>query len=254
MSNAVLGGVGVAARYETHRSQLMTLYVTRQGQQFNTGGDLQLCDISLISASVELVGEPGTGNHGIVSGIEGGGAGETTYNNTINALPINDAGITSVVFGIAGENRVLRKTHLNHGHLNISIPGLTEAGHQFKQDSAQPGNQIKLMVPTDLGLLRNRSVSWPPQPIELPNVILQQRINVNCSFAGTWPESMKVARFTEDWADSNEGIIVKRNIDNTVRYYPNDDEGQSSIQLCQVPSNCINSIKLVFKIDPQTVL
>ena len=246
MSNAVLGPAGVAGRYQTHRSQLMTLWVTRQGQQFVTSGDLQLCDVELINASVELVGEPGIGNVGITSGAT------TPHNGTVNLLhAVNDAGVVSTVYGISSENRVLNKTHLNHRYLNVSIVGMTQ-GHQFRQDSSQAGNNIQLLVPTDYGLIQYRDESWPAQPLMLENVHLQQNLRVECVFAGTWPNAKKVARFTEDWADTAGG--TKRYADGTVRYFVNGDEGQASTQECQVPANCINAVKLVFKVSPRTEL
>lgn len=248
MSNPVLDPLGVAQRYQTHRSQLMTLWVTKQGQEFVTSGDLQLCDIELINASVELVGEPGIGNVGIQTGAT------TPHKGTMNLLhAVNDAGTTSTVYGISAENRILTKTHLNHGHVNVTIEGMTQ-GHQFRKDVSQGGNDIDLMIPTDLGLGLHRNVDWPRTPLMLENVHLQQRIRINCFFAGTWPARERYARFTEDWADSTAVSGTKRNSNGTVRYFVNDDEGQSSAQECQVPANCIDSLKLVFKVTPRTKL
>lgn len=248
MSNAVLGPTGVAGRYQTHRSQLMTLWVTRQGQEFVTSGDLQLCDVELINATVSLVGEPGIGNVGTVTGPIT--PHKTTFNQ-INA--VNNAGVTSTVYGITGENRVLSKTHLDHGYLNITIEGMTQ-GHQFRKDVSQGGNDISLLVPTDNGVLMHREKTWPANPLTLENVHLQQNLKVHCAFAGLWPLTKRIARFTEDWADADDGSTVKRNADGTVRYFTNDDEGQASAQKCQVPSNCIDSLKLLFKISPRTEL
>ena len=247
MSNALLGPAGVAGRYKTHRSQLMTLWVTRQGQQFVTSGDLQLCDVELINATVELVGEPGLGNAGVI-------ASETTpFNSTVNLLhAVNDAGAVSLVYGILGENRVLSKTHLNHQHLNVSITGMTQ-GHQFRQDQLHTDNSLQVLVPTDFGLVHQRNQNWPSTPIMLENVHLQQNLRVECTFAGNWPAPKRVARFTEDWADTAGG--TKRNTDGTVRYFIGDVEGQSAATVeCQVPANCINAVKLVFKVCPRTEL
>jgi len=246
MSNPVLNPSAVADRYKTHRSQIMTLWVTRQGQNFVTSGDLQLCDVELIQGHVELVGEPAIGNFGNTSGPT------DPHKSTINKLhAVNNAGTTSIVYGIEGENRVLEKTHIHHGHVNINITGMTQ-GHQFRSDVSQGGNQSHIMVPTDMGLGTTRTHEWPATPIKLENVHLQQNLQIHATFAGNWPELQRVARFTEDWADTTGG--TKRNVDGTVRYFVNDDEGQASVQECQVPSNCINSMKLVFRITPRTVL
>ena len=246
MSNPVLGPAGIVGRYRTHRKQLMTLYVTRQGQDFVTSGDLQLCDVKLINASVELVGEPGIGNFGNSSGPT------TPHNSTVNKLhAINDAGTTSTVYGIASENRVISKTHLTHRELNISITGMTQ-GHHFRQDQAHLDNNVELMIPTDYGIMEHRNPAWPAHPIQLENVHLQQNLKVHAVFAGNWPANKRIARFVEDWALTTGG--TKKNADGTIRYFVNDDEGQSSSQECQVPANCINAIKLVFEVTPQSEL
>lgn len=263
MSNPVLGPEGVVQRYQTHRTQLMTLYVTRQRQVFETSADLQLSDIELINASVELVGEPGIGNTGVVSGgydVAGASAKEDNrmYNSTFNMLhAVNDAGTTSTVYNEALENRILTKTHLHHGHVNVFIEGMHEP-HQFRRDAFHAGNQLSLTIPTDLGLAQARlsNQTWPPTPILVEQVKLEQRLRVNTQFLGTWPEPKRLARFVEDWADSTavKASVTTRNSDGTVRYFVNDDEGQASTQECQVPANCINVMKLTFKVMPRTTL
>lgn len=248
MSNPVLTPGGVAQRYQTHQSKLMTLWVTRQGQQFVTSGDLQLSDVELVSAAVELVGEPGIGNFGTVP------SDAAPHRSTFNKLhSVNNAGATSTVYGISSGNRVLQKVQLNHGYLNINLEGMTQQ-HQFRTDNSQLGNDLQLLVPTDLGIALNRNVDWPPNPLLLENIELQQQVKVNCFFAGTSPANSRIARFVEDWADSTQVAGTKRNVDGSVRYFVNDDEGQASIQECQVPSNCIEYIKLVFKVIPRTAL
>jgi len=248
MSNAVLNPMGVAQRYQTHRSKLMTLWVTRQGQEFVTSGDLQFSDVELVNASVELVGEPGIGNVGHVA------SATTPHRATMNLLhAVNEVGVTSKVNGIEGGNRVLQKVNINHGHLNITIEGMMQ-GDQFRSDAQQEGNNLQIVVPTDLGLSRNRITTWPVTPLLMEKVELQQQIKVHCHFAGTSPANNRVGRFVEDWADSPQASTVKRNTSGLVRYFVNNDEGQSSSQECQVPSNCIEHVKLVFKVIPRTDL
>jgi len=230
----------------------MTLWVTRQGQSFVTSGDLQLCDVELVNASVELVGEPGKGNVGSVSGYVAGDSSVEPYNGTMNLLhAVNDAGTTSTVYQIEGENRIQSKTHINHGLLNINIVGMTQ-GTQFRKDVSVGGNNLELLVPTDNGLITQRFAAWPSTPLLLENVHLQQNLRVECTFAGTWPQSKRIARFVEDWADTPGG--TKRNTDGTVRYFVGDDEGQSSTAECQVPANCVQFVKLIFKVSPRVEL
>lgn len=246
MSNAVLTPSAIQHRYKTYNTQLMTLWVTRQGQEFVTSGDLQLCDVELMNSTVALVGEPGIGNVGSVTGAI------TPHKATYNQIhAINDAGVTSTVYGITGENRVLSKTHLDHGQCSINIIGMVQ-GHQFRRDVSQPGNDMRLTMPTDNGILMHREKTWPSTPILMEGVKLQQSLRVETMFMGTWPVNKRIARFTEDWADTPGG--TKRNADGTVRYFVNDDEGQSSTQECQVPSNCIDHIRLCFKITTRVDL
>lgn len=247
MSNPVLSPEGVTQRYQTHQSKLMTLWVTQQGQQFVTSGDLQLCDIELVSASVELVGEPGIGNIGNVS------SATKPHRVTLNQLhAVNGAGATSIVNRITGGNRILQRHEINHGYLNIEIEGMTQQ-HQFRTDISQKGNDLQLLVPTDLGLAQNRNVDWPPNRLLLENISLQQAVKVNCYFSGTAPSNLRIARFVKDWADS-PNVANGRNTDGTVRYFVNNDEGQASTQQCQVPSNCVEFLKLVFKVIPRSTL
>jgi hypothetical protein len=243
MSHQVLGPNGLLGRTETHRSQLMTLWVTRQNQEFITSGDLQLSDVELINATVELVGEPGVGNVGNTS---------TLHKSTINSLnAINDVGQTSSVYGVDLPNLISQKTHINHGHVSVGLQGMTQ-GHQFRQDAIHLDNRIELAIPTDLGLIKSRDTlaSWPPTPIMLEAVKLEQRIRVSTVFFGNGAEARRIARFVEDWADATSS----RNTDGTVQWFAGDDEGQSSAVNCQVPANCIVGMKLVFNIKPRTTL
>ena len=255
MSNALLGPTGIAGRTETHRSQLMTLWVTRQNQQFLTGNDLQLCDVRLLNATAELVGERGNWNQG-----------DTTidYKATVNTLQVNRADVTSTVYGEPLGNSIHTRSELNHGHINISIEGMMET-HQFKQDPSQVGNQLHLVVPTDLGLINNRIINWPPTPLLLERVKLEQRLTVHSEFLGLGPPNKRIGRFVQDWADSFEAGVIKRNEDGSVRYFlgdnelipdpvPAEDDPVQLLHQCQVPSNCIEAIKLVFEIQPRTIL
>lgn len=243
MSHTVLGPNGLIGRTQTHRSQLMTLWVTRQNQEFITTGDMQLADIDLVNATVELVGEPGDGNVGVTT------TEHKTSMNSANA--INDVGATSSVYGLDLPNLISQKTHLNHGHVNVGVEGMT-ALHQFRQDALHCDNHIAFAIPTDLGLLSSRSAlaSWPPMPLTLEAVKMEQRITVNTAFFGNGPASVKTARFVEDWADATGS----RNQDQTVTWFGSNDEGQSSSETCLVPANCIVGMKLVFNIRPRTTL
>lgn len=249
-------------RYETHHEKLMTLFITRQDQEFVVSNDLELVDIELIRSSVELVGEPGwDANSGTGQGhvqgaydVSGTDASEVspTYMTTINELyALNKTG-TSTVYNITSNNGVIHTTHLNHGWANIEIQGMTQ-GRQFMQDERYQENQLSFVVPTDHGLLSVRTAqqNGPPQPLKLENVKLQQRIKVHIDFAGTWPREKRIARFVEDFADTNTSTY--RNADGTVQYYE-DDSGGDAIGPCQIPANMINCVLLQFKVKPRTLV
>ena len=243
MSHSVLGPNGLAGRTQTHRSQLMTLWVTRQNQEFIISGDLQLADVDLINATVELVGEPGIGNVGNTS---------VEHKSTINSLNgINDVGQKSIVYGQELPNLISQKTHLNHGNVSVGITGMT-SGYQFKQDLRYLDNQVELSIPTDLGLIKSRDAlsCWPANPITMEAVHLEQRLRVNTTFFGNGPVTTRVARFLEDWSDA----VGNRNPDGVVQWFAGGDEGQSSAAECIVPANCIVGMKLVFNIRPRTTL
>lgn len=243
MSHSVLGPNGLEGRTQTHRSQLMTLWVTKQNQEFITSGDLQLADIDLINATVQLVGDPGVGNVGNTA---------TTHKSQMNELnAINEVGTTSSVYGLESPNLISQKTHINHGHVSVGIQGMTQA-HQFRQDAVHLDNRIELAIPTDLGLLsaQHALANWPNTPLTMEAVKLEQRIRVNTLFFGNGAAPTRVARFVEDWADATSN----RNTDGTVTWFTNNDEGQASAQECIVPANCIVGMKLVFNVRPRTTL
>lgn len=263
MANPVLDSQAVLNRFQTHRSQLTTFIVERQNQEFVITNDKHLVDVKLLSATVELVGEPGFGNTGVVTGgydVAGASTKEDfrMHNGTINALhAVNDAGTTSTVYNTALENRIVTKTSLHHGHVNVAIQGMTRQ-HQFQQDYAYPNNNAFLVLPTNLGLANSGIVQhYPPSPISIDNVKLEQRLRFSTQFVGNLPDDKRIARFVEDWADSPSVIgsgVTTRNSDGTVRYFVGDSEGQASAAECQIPANCINFMKLVFEITPRTAL
>lgn len=244
-------------RYETHRERPLTLYVTRQNQQFDIGSDLQLCDVHLVRSSVELVGEPGwapgrqIGAGHVVGAYDTLGADKSlqapTYGGTVNELyAINKT--TSVFEGQTFQNGIEHKSSLNHGWVDVHIEGLTDSVH-FMRDDSKSDNQLEFCLPTDSGLLSARTAqqNGPPQDVMLERVKLQQRIRVRTSYVGTAPLQKRVARFVEDFADSNPSTY--RDAEGFVKYFD-----ESGLGPCQLPANLISCMILQFKVKPRTQL
>lgn len=247
-------------RYETHHERLMTLYVTRQNQEFIVSGDQELVDIEIIRSSIELVGEPGyasasgsnagTGHtHGAYDSAAATSKSQNpNYMSTMNTLYAMNTTNSSKVYGSTLPNAVVHQTHLNHGWVNVDIQGMME-NRQFMQDETYQGNQLSVVLPTDSGLLpvRTAQQNGPPHSMLLENVKMQQRIRVSLDFAGTWPKEKRRARFVEDFADTDPATY--RNADGTVKYYVAGALGD-----CQIPANMINCAIIQFKIKPRSVL
>lgn len=237
-------------RYETHHKKVMTLYVTRQNQQFVVANDITLCDLQLIRSSVELVGEPGVsiGNAGLATGASQIGFGYThglaaSYGSTINTLYAVNKGVVA--------NAVQHKTSINHGWMNIEIEGMSQA-RNFMRDDRQMDNELSIVVPTDSGLMAVRAAQQggPPHPIMLENVKLNQNINIACQFAGSGSKQSRTARFVEDFADADPATY--RSADGTVKYY--DDSGVGADTACQIPSNLVNCMILQFQMTPRSTV
>lgn len=244
-------------RYETHHEKLMSLYVTRQDQEFVVASDLQLVDINLVRSSVELVGEPGWAGAGQVGKGMTTGVHDTLgasvdlqkpgYGCSINELYAMNTS-TSTTNGLEFSNGVQHKASLNHGWVNVGIRGMTD-NTNFLQDDRSSDNQLQLMLPTDSGLLHARTAqqSGPPTPFMLENVKLQAKIRVHVDFAGTAPQQERVARFVEDFADANPSTY--RQADGKVKYYTGSAPGP-----CQIPANLINCMVLQFKVKPRSTI
>lgn len=238
-------------RYETHHKKVMTLYVTRQNQQFVVANDITLCDLELIRSSVELVGEPGVsvGDAGLVAGTSQIAFGNTqgdvagAYGATVNALYDLNKGVV--------ENAVQHKTRINHGWMNIEIEGMSQA-RNFMRDDRQVDNELSLVVPTDSGIISIRAAqqNGPPHPLILENIKLEQNIRIACQFAGSGSKQSRTARFVEDFADENP--LTYRSTDGTVKYY--DDSGGPANGNCQIPSNLVNCMILQFQMTPRSTV
>jgi len=245
----------IIRRYETHHHKMMTLVVTRQNQKFTPTSDLSLVDLELVNATVELVGEPGIGGVGIVGG---GYDGQNTsneekfamYNNSLNLIhAVNNEGQTSKVLNNTQPNKIVMRPDIHHGWCDVTISGMTQNRH-FLQDDSVNNNDVSLLVPTDLGLLVNRTkTTVNPQMLE--NVKMEQTLTVTTRFVGTGDIPKRTARFTEDFADTAPATY--RNADGTVKYY-DAAEGQSSTAACHIPANCINMMILQFKVSPRSTV
>lgn len=247
-------------RYETHHKKLLTLYVTRQDQQFVVAEDITLCDLHLVRSSVELVGEPGFAGsaqigHGHVQGAYAPDATAGTldvqmpnYLTTVNQLYAMNFSGSSTVRGSTGINAVVHKTSLNHGWMNIEIDGMSQ-NRNFMRDYRLDDNELSIVVPTDCGLLpvRMAQQSGPPHPIILENIKLEQTIRIKSQFAGNASKQSRTARFVEDFADTDAATY--RSDDGTVKYFT-----EAGIGPCQIPANMVNCMILQFQMTPRSTV
>jgi len=237
-------------RYETHHKKILTLYVTRQSQQFVVSNDITLCNLELIRSSVELVGEPGVSGGFAAIGTFGNQIGQghvhggavTSYGETVNALYALNQNPT---------NGIQHKTSINHGWMNIEIEGMSQ-GRNFMRDTRQDDNELSIVVPTDNGLLTLRAAQQlgPPTPIMLENIKLEQTITIRSQFAGNSSKQTRTARFAEDFADTDAATF--RSTDGTVKYY--DDSNGANDAECQIPANIVNSMILQFQMTPRSIV
>lgn len=244
-------------RYETHHKKTMTLYVTRQNQQFVIANDITLCDLKLMRTSIELVGEPGLSNG--FAGIAGNGGTIPKLSNQIGYG--STQGVTAATYCEALNLRKLNKSetnavqhhsHLNHGWMNIEIEGMSQA-RNFMRDDRQLDNELSLVVPTDSGLISVRSAQQqgPVNPIVLENIKLEQNIRIASQFAGSAAKQVRTARFVEDWADLNP--TTYRLANGLVKYY-NDTNGDDEDTQCQIPANLVNCMILQFEMTPRSTI
>lgn len=259
MSHAVLpSGSQIGQRYETHREKPLQFYVTRQNQEFNVNLNLTFCDVELTRASVQLVGDPGLSNWGVVNQgifLDDMAVPQPTltpmYGNSINNRDL--AFETSVVRGNIQPNAIVSRPEIDHGWCNISIRGMTE-NVQFMRDNSD-GRPTSFVVPTDFGLIANRAAQQNTEAkgVKLQMVKLENRLTVSTSFLGLGNDSRLEARFVEDWA--NEDVSTRREFgtkDGDVKYF--ETEVYEETKPCLVPPNLIQSMFLEFKITPRTDL
>ena len=257
MTSRVVPHDDIYKRYETHHSKTLTLYVTRQNQEFVIAHDITLADIKLIRSSVELVGEPGWGEggqtgrgHSPSAAYDTAGSDapskEPSYCSTINQLY---TGGSSTVYGITATNHITHEAALNHGWATLQIEGMTQ-GRSFMSDDRQTNNNLDLVVPTDSGLMAARIAnhSGMANPILLENIQLQPRLRVRTSFLGSASQALRTARFVEDFADTDAATY--RDASGKILYYT---AGIGS-GACQIPGNMVNCVLLQFQVTPRSTV
>ena len=247
----------------------MTLWVTRQNQDFITTDDYQLCDVTLLSARAQLAGEISPGNkHPSAPGF--------VWNNTVaSSYDTNGIETTFSYNGkTIGSTRKFR-TELNMTLINVNIKGMTYK-HQFRQDVIHNDNQIVLPVPTNGGFGHGIYEDLGPvfPIIDLEAVKLEPRLTVQSEFFGNASSEEKQCIFVEDWADQTTGMRVNGKIpwwgSSTYKddplSVPNENEisnpntnpngpngGVKPSWCCLIPARLVVGIKLVFKITPRNV-
>lgn len=261
MTSRIVPHDDIYKRYETHHTKTLTLYVTRQNQEFVISHDITLADIKLIRSSVELVGEPGYAVNSQVgkgfspaAGYDSAGAAKDTrspsYLSSVNQLWDPSVRTSpTVVYGIAGTNHVQHDVDINHGWASVHIEGMTQP-RSFMTDDRQSNNNLDLVVPTDSGLMAARIASHAgmANPIVLENIQLQPRLRVRMSFLGSGSQASRTARFVEDYADTNSSL--RSSVTGKVLYY----DGAGPNPGCQIPPNMVNCVLLQFEVTPRSTV
>lgn len=239
------------SRVQNKRTQLMTLWVTRQNQEFVTTNDTSLCDVKLLSAIVNLTGERPSGNY--ISGIPGYLWNTSLYN-------LN--GATHTYQGRTYSSMRTMRPSVNMKEVNIDIRGMFD-NHLFRQDAIHKDNQLSLVVPTDIGFIGYYQ-EWPPSPIDFNAIRLEPKISVHSEFVGNAPSIDKQCIFLEDWADDEayRRVNGKTVYFATSNYLNGSQPTQNDVDTpaltggtydCIHPSNLVSSIKLIFEITPRNI-
>ena len=262
MSGNLLSGSSTALRYESRRPQLMTFVVTRQAQNFRFGASQDFCDIQLMRASVQLMGDPPIEDKGGLFGANGltyNGVDVTQYGYTHDSVnlisPVNHGGATSTVKNITGPNEIkLRDNSIMHDWVSVGIQGMMEP-HHFLRDNTDNMNSITMITPTDMGVPAKRTGAMQSMnpPVKFEAVKLDQNLIVHTHFMGSLPQEKRLARFVEDYADTNPSTL--RNPDGTVKYFADQAGVFGATQsVSQIPANMINCMILEFLVTPRVAL
>lgn len=222
------------------------------------GASQDFCDIELMRASVQLMGDPPKNDQGGLFGNIGkvfDGVNAVEYklaHDSVNLIsPVNAASASTKVYNIDLPNAIrLRDNSIMHDWVTVGIEGMMEP-HHFLRDNRDTINNVTMILPTDMGVPAKRSdvmQSMTP-PVKFEAVKLDQRLTVHTHFLGTLPEEKRIARFVEDYADTDPTTL--RNADGTVKYF-----GTSGAfnEVSQIPANMINSMILEFKLTPRVAL
>jgi len=244
-----IGGAAGGSKYASQVQKTLTLYITRQDQQVHFTYDKSLVDVTLIRSSVELVGEPGRGASGSAQVGRGYTSGITPgYSSSVNELyALNQTG-SSTVLGSTQSNSVSHRPDLNHGWVDVKIAGMTDGPH-FMTDSEASEGELTLFLPTDSGLISSRAIqqAGASNPIRMARVKMNERVTVHTDFGGSAPRFQRIARFAEDFADTDPATY--RNADGSIKYYV-----ASGTYPCQIPSNMISCMVLHFEITSTKTL
>lgn len=237
MSHPHLDPEALRGRYQNARSTLLSLWVTRQEEEFVIDNDERLCDIELVNAVALLVG-----NYDQTELL--------TYQNLRDApvkFPLWD---TSMPFGCEDPLSLDMFTT----HVNVDVEGVTHAGH-FMLDSGSPLNYNRFLVPTAAGLNYDISASQLPSKSVLEACRMQPRIKIHTYFPGTLGKESRKVRFLQDIVDhygvfdplSNpEGVIHGPN--NNPMFAVSDGGGGT---LPQFDGNVCTKMLLQFRVTPR---
>lgn len=229
----------------------MDFIITRQDQELVMDNDTTYCDLQLVHAHIELVGDnpldmstAGALDNARLYNIQ---AGTQTGIQVYNTSTINQGGQTSDLYNHKLVNSIYtHSTAINHGWANVAIEGMLQDVHFLRDTRYTIHNNTALTIPSDLGSIGNRMniMSFPTHPRKLEKVRMQSRLTVKTHWLGNAPIISRTAMFAEDFADKDPSTF--RNQDQTIKYW--------DASAPQIPASCINYLFMTFRVTPRVDL
>lgn len=252
----------VSNSYQTKRSRIVNVVITRQQQKIYLTHDIELCDVELV------------GGYGVL--LKGNGTMWPDAADVHTAADWFDKQKNPDDYDLIEtwyprDNRLLTSkvdlwgNQVSHDTISLHIEGL-DKGHHFMRDQNNFGNtNMNFLVSTDLGIPSvrpdaNQSTSTSNQTCQA--VHLSPNCTVHTHFTGSGPDEVRLCRFVADQydevmtfasnLDAYSGPLLRNKFDfegHPILFY--DDGGTTKPRYA---GNSLVRIVLQFRVTPRTVL